>query len=128
MESTEARICLHCGYNTRTRTRPEVKAVYEHSGFEIFLWLLPGILCVLLAIGLLVWYLVFWSMIEVWLAESWFEDEPGPPRTYLVGLGPGFMRLYLGLLIIFLYVPLFRFIYKRLVKNNKPPEQKIKGE
>src|SRR5262245_57731207 len=28
MESHEALICLNCGYNTRTRNRPEVKQVY----------------------------------------------------------------------------------------------------
>ena len=128
MESAEALICLHCGYNTRTRTRPEVKAIYQATGVEIFLWLLPGILTVLVAIGMLVWYLVFWSHLEEWLADSVFEDEPGPPRTYIVGLGPGFMRLYHGLIILFLYVPMFRFAFKRLVKNNKPPERKIKEE
>ena len=44
MESAEALICLTCGYNTRTRTRPEVKKIYQPTGFEVFLWLLPAIL------------------------------------------------------------------------------------
>ena len=77
---------------------------------------------------MLVWYLIFWNMIEDWLADSWFEDDPGPPRTFLGGLGPGFMRLYHGLLFAFLYVPMFRFAYKRLVKNYRPPERKIKED
>jgi hypothetical protein len=128
MESAEALICLHCGYNTRTRMRPEVKAVYEPTFGDWFIWLLPGILMILLAIGMLVWYLVFWNLVEEWLADSWFEDEPGPPRTYLAGLGPGFMRLYHGLLILFFYVPLFRFAFKRLVKEYRPPERSIKPE
>ena len=128
MESVDARICLHCGYNTRTRQRPEVKAVYQPTGGEMFLWLLPGILCVLTIIGLAVWYFVFWAHIEGWLEDSWFEDEKGPPTTYLAGLGPGFCRLYLALLTLALYVPLFRFATKRLIKNNKPPERKIREE
>jgi hypothetical protein len=128
MESAEALICLHCGYNTRTRTRPEVKRIYQPTGLEVFLWLLPGILCVLTAIGMLVWYLIFWNKIEDWMADSWFEDEPGPPRTFLAGLGPGAMRLYHALLIAALYVPMYRFSYKRLVMNNKPPERKIKED
>ncbi len=128
MESHEALICLHCGYNTRTRTRPEVRHVYQHTAIELFLWWLPGILCVLTIIGLLVWYIIFWNMIEDWMAGSVFEDEPGPPRTFLAGLGPGFVRLYQALIILFLYVPLFRFAYKRLVLNNKPRERRIKED
>jgi DNA-directed RNA polymerase subunit M/transcription elongation factor TFIIS len=128
MESNEARICLNCGYNTRTRMRPQIEQVYQNSFGKVFLWLLPGILCVLTMIGLLVWYIIFWMRIEVWMADSWFEDEPGPPKTYLIGLGPGFCRLYLALITAAIYVPLVRFSYRRLIKNNKPQEQKIKDD
>jgi predicted Zn finger-like uncharacterized protein len=128
MPSAEALICLHCGYNTRTRARPEVKQVYAHTAVELFLWWLPAIMNILVIIGMIVWYLFFWDLIEDWLAESWFEDEPGPPKTYLAGLSPGMFRLYHALLIVFISVPLIRFIYKRLVVNNKPPEKRIKDE
>jgi hypothetical protein len=128
LSSMDALICLNCGYNTRTRTRPEVKQVYQATFMEYFLWHLPAIISVLFMIGMLVWYLFFWNLIEDWLADSWFEDEPGPPRTYLGGLGPGFMRLYHALFIIFVSVPLVRFCLKRFIKQYKPPERKIKGE
>lgn len=128
MESQDALICLNCGYNTRTRVRPEVKQVYAPTGGEWFLHLLPGILCVLTMIGLLVWYIVFWMKVEEWMEGSWFEDEPGPPKTYTVGLGPGFTRLYLALITAALYVPLVRYSWKRLVKNYRPPERKIKED
>ena len=125
MAAVDARVCLNCGYNTRSRKRPEVKAVYQHTGVELFLWWLPAILTILFMIGCLVWYLVAWTMIEEWMADSVFEDEAGPPPTYLAGLSPGAFRLYQGLLIIGLYVPLTRFAYKRLVVHNKPDERKI---
>ena len=128
MESPDALICLNCGYNTRTRTRPEVKAVYAPTGGEWTLHLLPGILCVLTMIGLLVWYIIFWMNIEGWMEGSWFEDEPGPPKTYIAGLSPGFCRLYLALITAALYVPLVRFSWKRLVKNYRPTERKIKED
>ncbi len=128
MESTEALICLNCGYNTRTRQRPEVRHVYAPTFGEYFLWLLPGILCVLIMIGLLVWYIIFWTHIEGWMEDSWFEDEKGPPPTYLAGLGPGFCRLYLFLITAAIYVPLVRFSIKRLIKNPKPRERKIKDD
>jgi ribosomal protein S27E len=128
MESAEARICLNCGYNTRTRVRPEVKQVYAHSFGEMFLWLLPGILTILLMIGELVFFIFFCMKIEGWLEDTWIEDAKGPPAEYIGGLGPPFMRVYLGLLIVGSYVPLVRFAWKRLVRNNKPPETKIKDD
>src|SRR5258708_6864601 len=45
LESKDARICLHCGYNLITRTRVQTVAVHEPTGGEKFQWLLPGILC-----------------------------------------------------------------------------------
>jgi hypothetical protein len=47
MESEEAIICLHCGYNTMTRQQARTRKVHDTTGGERFLWLLPGILCVL---------------------------------------------------------------------------------
>ncbi|MCE9534326.1 MAG: hypothetical protein K8T89_24870, partial [Planctomycetes bacterium] len=45
LESNDARICLHCGYDLLTRKRAEVKKIYQATGEEKFKWLLPGILC-----------------------------------------------------------------------------------
>jgi predicted Zn finger-like uncharacterized protein len=128
MPSVDAIICLHCGYNTVTRQRPKVEQVYAPTAGEWFLWWLPAILTILTMIGMVVWYLFFWDLIEEWLADSWFEDEKGPPVVYLGGFSPGMFRLYHALLIAFLYVPMIRFVYKRLVKNYRPPERKIKDD
>ena len=128
MESHEARICLHCGYDTVKRGRPEVKQIYAPSAVEIFLWLLPAILAVLFMIGMWVWYLFFWDLIVDWLDDSWFEDEKGPPPTYIAAASPSFFRIYHALLIIFICVPLVRFSIKRFFVNNLPPEKKIKED
>jgi hypothetical protein len=128
MESMEARICLQCGYDTQKRQRPDVKQIYAPGFGEIFLWLLPAILTVLLMIGMVVWYLFFWDLIVEWLEDSWFEDEKGPPATYLAAASPSFFRLYHALLIIFMWVPMIRFCYKRFFINYLPPEKKIKED
>ena len=128
LESNDARICLNCGYDTVKRQRPEVKQVYAHTGGELFLWWLPAIMCILLMIGMVVWYLFFWTLIEEWLVDSWFEDEKGPPPTYIGAASPGFFRLYHAILIVFLCVPLVRFTYKRLFVFNKPPDKRMKDE
>lgn len=128
LASAEARICLNCGYDTVKRTRPEVKQVYANTGGETFMYLLPGIAMALLLIGMLVWYLIFWMHIEGWLEDSVFEDEKGPPVTYIAACSPGFFRVYHFLLIAFLYWKLLPFAIKRLIINNKPVEKKIKDD
>jgi DNA-directed RNA polymerase subunit RPC12/RpoP len=46
MESAEAIICLHCGYNTRTRAHSTTVRTYANTAGDLLKWLLPGILCV----------------------------------------------------------------------------------
>src|SRR5205085_12090110 len=45
LESADALICLHCGYNTQTRRWASTKKTIEHTGGENFAWLLPGLIC-----------------------------------------------------------------------------------
>jgi predicted Zn finger-like uncharacterized protein len=128
MASMEARICLNCGFDVQKRQRPEVRHIYAPTGVQIFLWLLPAIMTILVMIGMVVWYLFFWKLIEGWMDDSIFEDEKGPPKTFIAGLSPGMCRLYHALLIVVLYVPMTKFAYKRLIKNYLPPERKIKDD
>src|SRR5262245_40920573 len=44
MESEEAVVCLHCGYNTLTREWGKTEKVIATTGGEHFLYLLPGLL------------------------------------------------------------------------------------
>jgi predicted Zn finger-like uncharacterized protein len=128
MPSEEALICLHCGYNTRTRSRHQTKAVYEPTSGEIFLWLLPGILCIVAILALIVEYIFFYINIEFWMADGWFEDEKGPPVVWLAGFSPGLFRLYHFLALAGISYLLGKKAYKRLIKEYRPPEKKIKEE
>src|SRR5436309_9926666 len=38
LESADARICLHCGYDTLSRTIGKTKKLIEHTSHERFLW------------------------------------------------------------------------------------------
>jgi hypothetical protein len=61
MESEDAVICLHCGYNTRTRMRHASRAVDDTTGGVWFWWLFPGILCAVFALTFItfdIWYTV----------------------------------------------------------------------
>src|SRR5260370_29167221 len=67
MESREAVVCLHCGYNTVTRQQGRTRKVEDQTAGVWFLWLLPGILCVLGIIGLAVTDGLYCLYIEEWL-------------------------------------------------------------
>src|SRR5262245_10666903 len=62
MESEEAVICIHCGYNTQTRSRVQSKVTIETTGADYFQWWLPAILSIVfifVLIGFDVFYVFF---------------------------------------------------------------------
>lgn len=121
METPESVVCLHCGYNTRTRKRPEQKVVYDPTAGDYFLHLLPGILAVLgvIALGTLVF--ILYRKLPYWLdgtflgtiKEGWFL----PPNALVlwVAVPSGIVSWKFG-----------KFAYRRLFVNNKPTEIEIK--
>ncbi len=114
LESDDAIVCLHCGYNTRTRERHESRKILETSGLDVFLWLLPGILCaigVLLCIGILVTFWLVFPRLETDLGEQWY--------SIFFGL---WARIWGSVIVLFVGFFLTKFALRRLIFNNKPPE------
>lgn len=123
LESKEAVICLHCGYNTVTRTREKSEAVYEATAEDKFKWWLPGILCcvgILAAIGICIFCAI---KTRSWMIDGWFYDEEKPEQPFMVR--PGCFIFGNVMITLFICLALGRFAYKRLVVNNKPPEKAI---
>ncbi len=117
MEGPEAVICLKCGYNTRTRSRVVTRKLYHHTPFDYFLWLLPGILCALAVIGLIVWdvlYLIY--------SEDWFKDS-----GWLWWIASGGIRLWVVVITLFLMFFAGKYAIKRLILHPKPPEIELKA-
>ena len=115
MESEGQTICLNCGYNTQTRDRIEFKKTYETTGGDVFLWLLPGILCALgtlLSIGVII---VFWLLFPRWKIEydaEWW--------SIFFGLWARIWGSVIFLFVIFFFT---RFAVIRLILNSTPPEK-----
>jgi hypothetical protein len=111
LESEDSIICLHCGYNTRTRQRATTKKTYDTTATDVFLWLLPGILCVLGIIILLVFDIVYTLYSESWYGDEWYSFFASQP-----------IIVWLWVLSLFLFFLMGRFAILRLIFNNKPPE------
>jgi hypothetical protein len=113
-------ICLNCGYSTITRTKPKPKKVRETTGGDVFLWLLPGILCALAALLLLSWLVgnIVFRMTRTDLGE--FDKMTVNCADCCL--------LWFSIFQIWLIYKSTRFAIKRLILNNTPPEVEEKWE
>jgi hypothetical protein len=126
MPSMTAIICIHCGYNTRSRTKKDTRVVWEQSAGEIFMWRLGAFVSLIVIILLLTL-----DGFVIAKRESWFdflEMEPGKDakqgeKNYLIN--PGALALYITMAVIFVSYKLLRYVIKRLVYESRPPERKV---
>lgn len=113
LPSEEAVVCLHCGYNNRTRTFVKTRVVYETTAGDRFRWRLPGFACVAVIIGLVlfdVWYV--WGLDEMWksMDETWPASFSGGLKLYGVVMSLAGM-FFAG-----------KFAIRRLIFERNPPE------
>lgn len=113
-------ICLHCGYNLRTREKAKTRKVYDQTFKDYFIWLLPGIACALAALGLIgfnVWYLLKINQVVDWDKDPW----------YLVFWTIGGIKLWVVIMSIGGIWYAGKFAVKRLILHPRPPEvEKLK--
>lgn len=113
MESEDAVVCLFCGFNTRTRERSKTRKIRDVTGGDVFLWLLPGIACVLGIILIIVYNIVYWIYISDWVnkEQDWYSflDSQGWKMWQLI---PSLFGIYKA----------GRFAIVRLFIDNQPPE------
>lgn len=106
-------ICVICGYNTQTRERYQTLKTFDNTGFDKFVWLLPGIACALVlfaTIGFDIWYLMKIDDLvddQSWYSAMWAHHGI---KTWVI--------------IVSLFIIFFtgRFAIKRLIINYSRPE------
>ena len=111
MGSTEAVVCLSCGYNTESRERIKTIRAYAHTPFDWSIWLAPGILCalaVLTAIGLIC-FLWIPAGLPSLAGERWW----GHLSVQIYGSVVAAVAAWIA----------GKFAFRRLVRNPRPPEK-----
>lgn len=112
-------ICLHCGYNMRTREKAKTRKVYDQTFIDYFIWLLPGIACALVVftfIGFNVWYLMK-------INDLIGEDA----EWYLYVWRSGHIKLWVVIISLFVIWYAGKFAVRRLILHPRPPEvEKLK--
>jgi predicted Zn finger-like uncharacterized protein len=114
MESADAIICLNCGYNTLTRESTTTKKTIETTGQDKFMWLLPGILCVLAIFASIGFYVFFlFGLQGLW--ETFDEDWELP--SFALGI-----KVWVAIILVFADFFAGRYAVRRLIMNPEPPE------
>ena len=114
MESEDAVVCLHCGYNTTTRQKIVARAVEDVTGMTWTLWLLPGILCAITTLVLLTF--------DVWYTFQ-IHRFVGDDDWTAVFASQAFIIWLVWAPTVILMVGTTTFAFRRLVLNPRPPER-----
>jgi hypothetical protein len=113
MEDEHAIVCLHCGYNTQTREQFRTRKVLDTSVGEQFTWLLPGIACVLLILGAILFDIMYLMKIQDWVDEN---------EWYGFLLCHGGIKLWVVIISLFVIYFAGKFAIKRLIIHHAAPE------
>ena len=120
----DAIVCIHCGFNNRTRVKADTKKVYEPTFGEWFMHLAPGVLALLICIGLIVLNVFTTINMRGWLEGTFLEmdevDAAGRKRFYIA---PGFFIFLIAFISLGIFIPCLRFGIRRLFIEYRPPEQ-----
>lgn len=111
MESEDAIICLHCGYNTVTRERAVLKKVHDTTGMDWFLHLAPGIACVVAILGMIIFDVVYCVTVQP-IKDNWTMSF----------LGSKGVKMWMCIISIFFMFLAGRFAFIRLILHPVPPE------
>lgn len=106
-------ICLHCGYNLVTRQRHLTRKVHDTTGADIFLWLLPAILCVIAIFMLITIDLLYCVLIGRIVDTSvWWG----------YALAHKSVKIWLVIVSMYAIWAAGKFAIRRLIYHYKPPE------
>ena len=118
LASADAKICHHCGYDVMKREQLRTRKIHDTTGGDVFVWLLPGILCAVGVILLIVLDIVYCLKIGDWVDTNGWIGATLASRA---------IKMWLCIISAFLVAGLGRFAIKRLVYDNVPPEIETKG-
>lgn len=126
LDPPDAVVCIHCGFNNQTRIKSETKRVIAADSTDWISHLAPGIICLLIVIGLVVGDVVCLLNMDDWLKGSFLEmDEKDILGNKKMFVKPGAFTAMIIAISIVPIIPLTRFAFRRLVLNYKP-EEKVK--
>jgi DNA-directed RNA polymerase subunit M/transcription elongation factor TFIIS len=126
LEPPTAIVCIHCGFNNLTRTRADSKKVWAPDLSDWIHHLGPGILALLLAIGLIVLNVICFLNMRDWMTDTFLQkDEKGADGEIAFYIKPGAFITFILAATILPLLKAAQFGIKRCFINYRP-EEKVK--
>lgn len=128
LDPPDAVICIHCGFNNVTRVQAESKKVWAPDSSDWLNHLGPGVIALVLCIGLITFDIICLLNMEDWLRGTFLESDTADvtdPSKKKLYVKPG---AFIALIWAFTVIPIIgtgRFAIKRLLIDNRP-EEKLK--
>ena len=123
LDPPDARVCLHCGFNSLTRVKAVTKRVWAPDAADWIMHLLPGIICLSIAIGIITFDIIAAVNMRDWLSGSILEsddkDASGRKKMYVP---PGAFIFAIAVFSLPVVIPCVTFAWKRLAINYRPVE------
>ena len=124
LDPPDTRVCMNCGYDMVQRRRLESKKVFEHTQADYLQHWLPGIIWLIVMIAMITVAVICFLRMDGWLAGSFLEKDDknaitGKTEFYV---GAGCFTMVVTLVTFFLCLIGVRVVYKKLIKNWRPPE------
>jgi DNA-directed RNA polymerase subunit RPC12/RpoP len=110
-DTPDQRICLHCGYDTHAQKRLTTVKVLGRTKFEIIMWLLPGILCVVTVVICLAFVAFLWFGLDRY-------DKDGAETWWVFP-----SEVWGSVVCCFISYYCVRFAIRRLIVHPLPPEK-----
>jgi hypothetical protein len=124
LDPPDAIICVHCGFNNRTRVKADTKTVWAPDVMDWFMHLLPGFLALAIMISALVFDIICILRMREWLTDTFLEsddfDASGRKKMYVA---PGAFIFLICFISLGIILPCAKYAFKRLAINYRPVEQ-----
>jgi hypothetical protein len=125
LDPPDATVCTNCGFNNKTRVKFNTKKTIAPEANDWITHLGPGIVALVIAIGLIVADIVVLLNMKEWIAGSALELEDKDKVTgatqYIIK--PGAFIAMIWAFSIIVIIPALRFAYRRLAVEYKPQEK-----
>jgi hypothetical protein len=124
LDPPDARVCIHCGFNTLTRVKAETKKVWEPDANDWINHLGPGILALVISIAILVLNVVVYVNMRDWMTGTFLmKDDKGPDGETAFFVKPGAFITFVYAADIMPFLACTRFAIKRLCIEYQPTEK-----
>jgi ribosomal protein L37E/DNA-directed RNA polymerase subunit RPC12/RpoP len=124
LDPPDAKVCIHCGFNNMTRTRAESKKVWAPDTNDWINHLGPGVLALVIFIGLIVLDILCWVNMRGWMTDTFLQkDEKDAQGEIAFYVKPGAFITFVIAATILPIIGTARFAIRRLFIEYQPTEK-----